>query len=126
MNEKKLANPEAGMLMSAPRYELDEAQGLLLQVTLICIEKSPKVARRLTERERDQLKRAIFKTPLAELHRRLEAISVQNPGALAEALKRRGYSIRPNGDGGIVIDPTGGNGTGVAGRPITENEFDKI
>jgi hypothetical protein len=126
MDEEKLANPEAGMLMSVPRYELDEAQGLLLQVTLICIEKSPDAARRLTEREREQIKRAIFKTPLAELHRRLEAISVQNPGALAEALKRRGYSLRTTGDGGVGIDPSGGNGGSVAGRPITEAEFEKI
>jgi hypothetical protein len=126
MDEEKLANPEAGTLLSVPRYELDEARGLMLQVTLVCIEKNPQVARRITEREREQLKQAIFKTPLADLQRRLEAISVQNPGALAEALKRRGYSIRPDGNGGIAIDPTGGSGVGAAGRLITEDEYEKI
>lgn len=118
--EEKLANPETtGALISSDTMELEEAQKVLANCALIALENNQDVARRVSDTDRFKIKLAILNTPIDTLYKRIEAVGVQNPGCLAEALKRCGYGLKPDGNGGIYIDPMAENeGYGAAGKPI--------
>ncbi|MDX5370673.1 MAG: hypothetical protein LPL29_14985 [Alphaproteobacteria bacterium] len=123
--DEKRVNPDAGLLISPRRYELEEAQRIIINCAIIALQTNRDVHKSLSRADRDKIVASIKKAPLEELHRRLAALSVQNPGILAQALKESGYGIRVDPDGNVAIDPNT-DGVAGAGRYITEAEFERL
>lgn len=99
-----IIQPE-NFVMSSYGSELQEVRKVVIAMTIVAIRSNPDVARKMGDRERKQLRAAIANATLDQLHKRIEAVSIQNPGCLAEALKLCGYKITVDADGGVVIDP---------------------
>lgn len=113
-------------IISEDSMELDEARKVLITCAIVAVASNPDVARKMTDRERGQIRKGILSAPLNVLYDRLEAISQQNPGCLAEALKRSGYKLTVDGDGGITIDPEADSeGFGLIGKPVDWDEYMK-
>ncbi len=106
--------------------ELDEARKLAINCVIVALESNPHVKATMTQNDKDRLLDEIKTADLATLSRRLAAIGEQNPGCLAEALKRCGYKITPDGMGGIAIDPNAGSDHGSIGSLVTKEQFDKL
>jgi hypothetical protein len=127
ITEDQLANPELGQLITPQRYELDEARKIAFYATIVALELQPDIARKVDSQVKEKLKARILTASLDELQRRIEAVSVQNPGLLVEAMRRAGYSIQVDGAGNVGIDVSGDSAmTAGMGRHITVEEFEAL
>lgn len=113
-------------IVSDPRVELDEARKLLAMCAVVAVESNMDVARKLDERETEQLRQSVRTVTLTEAQKRLTALTVQNPGVVFEAMRRCDYNIRLDGDGNVMIIPDDHDGIGgAAGKGVDYDEFVK-
>ena len=124
-SEEELANPEVGQLLTPRKFELDEARKICLYIVVKAFEAQPGIAQQVDLQIREKLRKRIFETSYEELCRRIEAVSIQNPGMLVDALKAAGYGVEFDGMGNVGICPEG-DPTGGLGSYITEQQFEGI
>lgn len=126
MEEDRNVDPKLAQLIVPDHIERYETMKLVGAVVFLGLKDQPAIAAAMTDGDKDKLRRSIKQATTSELQRRLEAISIQNPGLLARAMRKCGYKIVER-DGNMHIEALDGftPSQGLVGSYVDYDEFIK-